>query len=449
MQKLFGTDGIRGVANTYPITPEMALKIGRAVVFFSKKDDGRPNIVIGKDTRISGDMIEYAIISGICSMGGSAHRVGILPTPGVAFMTTSTHADAGIMISASHNPFYDNGIKIFKGNGYKPTDTEETEIERFVLGDKLGSMSGSVRETGSVHSMDDAVKSYASFLKGTLSEKRSLNGINIVIDCSNGATFKVAPHLFNELGADVDALFVNPDGKNINAGCGSQHPDLLGNRVVENSADIGLAFDGDGDRLVAVDEKGTVLTGDQVLAICANSLNKKGLLDGNRVVITVMSNMGVRIALKDMGIDYDIAKVGDRHVVEKMISTGATLGGEDSGHTIFLNQHTTGDGILTALNLIEAMTDASKPLSELSKIMTVLPQALMNVDVRRRPEIKDVPEIMDVIKSIETHLGKKGRVLVRYSGTQPLCRVMVEGPTQKESEKFCRQIAGVVKKQLG
>jgi len=448
MNNLFGTDGIRGVANEYPMTPEMALNIGRAVAFLFRKDDGRPKIIIGKDTRISGDMIECGLVSGICSMGGIAHLVGILPTSGVAFMTASTNADAGIMISASHNPFYDNGIKIFKGDGYKPADTEEREIEQLVLGDKLVSISGPVRETGRVHLMDDAVKSYASFLKGTLPETCSLKGMKIVIDCSNGATFKVAPQLFNELGADVDALFINPDGKNINERCGSQHPEILAKKVVENSADIGFAFDGDGDRLVAVDEKGAVLTGDQVLAICAKSLNKRGLLMGNRVVITVMSNMGVRIALKDMGIDYDVAKVGDRHVVEKMISTGATLGGEDSGHTIFLDQHTTGDGMLTALNLIEAMTEESSPLSELSKIMTILPQVLLNVEVRRKPEIEDVPEIMEIIKSIETHLSEKGRVLVRYSGTQPFCRIMVEGPNLEDTDRFCRQIAEVVKAKL-
>jgi len=449
MDKLFGTDGIRGIANEYPMTPEMAVHIGRAAAFFFRRNDGRAKIIVGKDTRISGDMIEYALVSGICSMGGDPYLTGILPTPGVAFMASSTEAEAGIMISASHNPFYDNGIKIFNKDGYKLSDTEEEELERLILGDKMVSMSRSFRETGKVYQMYDAEKRYASFLKGTLPKTCSLKGMKLVIDCSNGATFKVAPQLFNELGADVVSLFVSPDGKNINENCGSQYPDMLAQKVLECGADIGLAFDGDGDRLVAVDEKGTILTGDQTLAICAKSMKKKGLLVGNRVVGTVMSNKGLWFAFKDMGIDHDVADVGDRHVVKKMISSGAILGGEGSGHTVFLNHHTTGDGMLTALKLIEAMKEEASPLSELSKIMNVFPQVLMNVEVQKTPKIETVPEILEVIKSVEKHLGEKGRVLVRYSGTQPFCRIMVEGPTIDETRKYCKQLADIIQIKIG
>jgi phosphoglucosamine mutase len=449
MGKLFGTDGIRGVANQYPMTPEMAVTIGRAVAAIFKGDDKQSKIIIGKDTRISGDMLEHALVSGICSMGVDAYLTGILPTPGVAFMTSSTAANGGIVISASHNPYYDNGIKIFKGNGYKLSDEEEDEIEQLVFNKSIASSPQAVQDTGRVYNIEDAAIAYGNFLKRTLPENYYFKDLKIVMDCSNGATFEVAPAIFNELGAKVKTLYSNPDGKNINDNCGSQHPENLKKSVVKYGADIGFAFDGDGDRLIAVDEKGTVATGDQILAVCAKFMKQKGFLKGNQVVSTVMSNMGFGEALKKMGIKHMTSRVGDRYVMEKMVSSGAILGGEDSGHMIFLNYHTTGDGILAALRLIEAMKEESKPLSELCKIMTVFPQVLINVDVARKPNLKNVPDIKDAIKSVETVLGKKGRVVVRYSGTQPICRVMVEGPTIEETRRYCRQLADIVGNTLG
>lgn len=449
MGELFGTDGIRGVANQYPMTPEMAVTIGRAVAAIFKNDFKQSKIVLGKDTRISGDMLEHALVSGICSMGVDAYLTGILPTPGVAFITSSTGANAGIVISASHNPYNDNGIKIFKGNGYKLSDEEEDEIEQFVFNKSIASTLKSVQDTGRVYEIEDAAITYGNFLKRTIPDNYYLKDLKIVIDCSNGATFEVAPAIFNELGAKVKTLYNNPDGKNINDNCGSQHPESLKKSVVKNGADIGFAFDGDGDRLIAVNEKGTVATGDQILAVCAKFMKQKGLLKGNQVVSTVMSNMGLGEALEKMGIKHMMSKVGDRYVMEKMVSSGAILGGEDSGHMIFLNHHTTGDGILAALRLIEAMKEELKPLSELCKIMTVFPQVLINVDVASKPELKNIPDIKDGIKSVETVLGKKGRVVIRYSGTQPICRVMVEGPTMDETRKYCKQLADIVKLTLG
>jgi phosphoglucosamine mutase len=449
MGKLFGTDGIRGVANQYPMTPEMAVTIGKAVSAIFKEDDKQSKIVIGKDTRISGDMLEHALISGICSMGVDAYLTGILPTPGVAFMTSSIGANAGIVISASHNPYYDNGIKVFKGNGYKLSDEEESQIEQLVFNQSIDLPSKSVRDTGRVYKIDDAVMAYGNFLKQTVSESFCFEGIKIVMDCSNGATFEVAPAIFTQFGAKVTTLYDTPDGKNINDNCGSQHPENLIKFILKNGAHIGLAFDGDGDRLIAVDEKGTVVTGDQIIAVCAKFMKQKGLLKGNQVVSTVMSNMGLGQALKKIGIKHITTAVGDRYVMEKMVSSGAVLGGEDSGHMIFLNYHTTGDGILSALRLIEAMIEESKPLSELCKIMTIFPQVLINVNVTRKPDLKNIPNIKDAIKSVEHALGEKGRVLVRYSGTQPMCRIMVEGPTINETNKYCRQLADIVKETLG
>ncbi|MBU4287658.1 MAG: phosphoglucosamine mutase [Proteobacteria bacterium] len=449
MGKLFGTDGIRGLANEYPMTSEMAMKVGRAVAYvFGKKEKGRPKIIIGKDTRISGYMLEYALVSGICSMGADAYLTGVLPTPGIAYITASTDADAGIVISASHNPFYDNGIKIFKKDGFKLSDEKEAEIEKILLSDEISSISRNIRMTGGVYRIDDAGQNYIDFLLGKV-PKKFCQGMKIVIDCSNGATYKVAPELFVRLGAEVETLFNDPDGKNINENCGSENTSKLRKSVLKKRADIGLAFDGDGDRLIAVDEKGNVITGDQILAVCAKSMKKKDQLKSNTVVSTVMSNMGLGIALEDTGIKHIKAKVGDRYVLESMIHSGAVLGGEDSGHMIFLDHQTTGDGILTALKLIEALKDESKPLSELVKIMDVFPQVLINVEVKNKPEIATIPQITETINAVEKNLAEKGRVLVRYSGTQPLCRVMVEGPTQELTEKYCQEIADTIKEQIG
>jgi len=449
MGKLFGTDGIRGLANEYPITCEMAMDIGRVVANLFRAETGKSKIVIGKDTRISGDMIEFALVSGICSMGADAFLTGVLPTPGIAYMSSSMGANAGIVISASHNPYYDNGIKIFNQDGFKLSDEKEEEIEHIILNEKPSLMCKTVSDTGRAFKIEDAGKNYINFLKSALPEGFSLNGIKIVIDCANGATYQVAPELFKELGADVESIYTEPDGKNINKNCGSQHPEDLIKKVLEKEADIGLAFDGDGDRLIAVDENGSVLTGDQILVVCTNMLKLRSKLNNNLVVSTIMSNMGLKVALKDLGIEHIMTNVGDRYVMEQMISSGSVLGGEDSGHTIFLTHHTTGDGILSALKLIESMKFESKPLSELKKVMTVFPQSLINVEVKSKPEISSIPAVQEAIRSVEKDLGEKGRVLVRYSGTQPICRVMVEGPTEEETQRYCKQISDIVKNEMG
>ena len=448
MGKLFGTDGIRGVANEHPMTAEMAMNIGRATAHLFKKRGHVPKIIIGKDTRISGYMLENALVSGICSMGVNAIMVGVLPTPGIAFLTGSMRADAGIVISASHNPFQDNGLKIFGSEGFKLPDETETAIEEIVFANNLHTLHPSPSELGKAYRMEDARGRYIVFLKHAFPKECSLEGTRIVLDCSNGATYRVAPETFMELGAEVTTLFDEPNGKNINLQCGSQHPEALAKEVRKAKADVGFALDGDGDRMIAVDETGAVMTGDRMLAICAASLKKQGLLTNNLVVRTVMSNIGLGLAFESLGIDSVMTGVGDRYVIEEMQARGASIGGEDSGHLIFLRHHTTGDGIITALQLAAAMKKEGKPLSELAKIMKVFPQMLINVNVKSRPEIETVPEIMTAIREVERRLGGQGRVLVRYSGTQNMCRVMVEGPTPEETERCCREIAGVVDKTL-
>jgi phosphoglucosamine mutase len=450
MGRLFGTDGIRGVANEYPLTAEAVFGIGRAVASFFSGSAIPTKIIIAKDTRESGDMIEDALASGICSVGADACLAGILPTPAVAYLVSSNDAAAGIVISASHNPFGDNGIKIFDADGYKLSDAKEDEIERLLPAHHIDLTPGkSNLRIGNVETLKDAPERYLAFLQNTLPDAKRFNDMKIVLDCSNGATYAVAPKLFQDLGAQVEALHIRPNGKNINANCGSEHPETLIDAVLAQKADIGLAFDGDGDRLVAVDEKGQVISGDRTLVICARSLKRKGLLKNNLVVSTVMSNLGLRLALKDLGINHIMAQVGDRYVLQQMIANGAVIGGEDSGHMIFLDQHTTGDGILTAIRLIQTMCEENKPLSQLSRVMTVFPQVLLNIEVQQKPLIEDVPQIMAAIRSVEERLGEKGRVLVRYSGTQPLCRVMVEGPERDKTQRYCQQIADVVKATLG
>jgi len=448
MGKLFGTDGIRGVANEHPMTAEMAMNIGRATAHLFKKRGHVPKIIIGKDTRLSGYMLENALVSGICSMGVNAIMVGVLPTPGIAFLTGSMRADAGIVISASHNPFQDNGIKIFGSEGFKLPDETETAIEEIVFANNLHTLHPSPSELGKAYRMEDARGRYIVFLKHAFPKECSMEGTRIVLDCSNGAAYRVAPETFMELGAEVTTLFDKPNGRNINLQCGSQHPEALGKAVRKVKADVGFAFDGDGDRMIAVDETGTVMTGDRILAICAASMKKQGVLTNNLVVRTVMSNIGLGLAFESLGIDSVMTGVGDRYVIEEMQARGASIGGEDSGHLIFLQHHTTGDGIITALQVAAAMKKEGKPLSELAKIMKVFPQMLININVNSRPEIETAPEIMTAIREVERQLGGQGRVLVRYSGTQNMCRVMVEGPTPEETERCCREIAEVVDKTL-
>ncbi|MDA8124107.1 MAG: phosphoglucosamine mutase [Deltaproteobacteria bacterium] len=448
MGKLFGTDGVRGVANEYPMTAEMALNIGRATAHLFKRKGHQPKIIVGKDTRLSGYMLENALVSGICSMGVDAILVGVIPTPGIAFLTNSMRADAGIVISASHNPFQDNGIKIFGNEGFKLPDEKEAAIEEILFANNLHTLHPSPAELGKAYRLEDARGRYIVFLKHAFPKEHSLEGSRIVLDCSYGATYRVAPETFTELGAEVTTLFDAPNGRNINLNCGSQHPAALAEEVLRKKADVGFAFDGDGDRLIAVDEKGQVLTGDQILAVCAGVMKKEGALRNNLVVRTVMSNIGLGVALKSLGIDSVMTKVGDRYVLEEMLARGAAIGGEDSGHVLFLDHHTTGDGIITALQVAAAMQKEGKPLSELAKVMEVFPQVLLNIEVKSRPEIETVPEIMDAIREAERQLGDRGRVLVRYSGTQNLCRVMVEGPSQEETEAHCKRILAAVDQRL-
>jgi len=449
MGKLFGTDGVRGVANEYPMTAEMAMNIGRSTAYLFKRKGHTPRIIIGKDTRISGYMLESALVSGICSMGVNALLVGPLPTPGIAFATSSMRADAGIVISASHNPFQDNGIKIFSSDGFKLADERELEIEKLIFSNSIDALRPSPSELGKAYRIDDARGRYIVFLKNTFPKEYTLEGTKVVLDCAHGATYRVAPDTFFELGADVSSLFDEPNGENINANCGSQHPEALIEEVVKRKADVGFAFDGDGDRLIAVDEKGSILTGDQVMGICAKEMKEEGRLSNNLLVSTVMSNIGLGIALKELGIEHAVTKVGDRYVLEEMQTKRASIGGEESGHVIFLDHHTTGDGIITALQVLAVMTKLQKPLSELAKVMTVFPQKLINVDVKSKPELSTIPEIDEVIRDVEEQLGDAGRVLVRYSGTQSMCRVMVEGPTPEDTERYCRQLADVIREKLG
>ena len=449
MGKLFGTDGIRGEANRHPMSAEIAFGVGQAVAHVFRKNGHRARVIIGKDTRISGYMLESSLEAGITSMGGYPYLVGVLPTPGIAFIAQSMRADAGIVISASHNPYQDNGLKIFGGNGFKLTDEEEEHIEDLILNNKLIELLPTAKGMGKAFRMEDVHGRYIVFLKNTFPRHLSMEGMKIVLDTANGATYRVAPEAFIELGAEVEVIHNTPNGININDQCGSQHTEDLKKRVVESGAAIGLAFDGDGDRLIAVDEKGREITGDQVLIICANMLKKDGKLKNDLLVTTVMSNLGLRVACRKYGFRHHASKVGDRYVLEDMLSMGSVIGGEEAGHMIFLDHHTTGDGIIAAMQLIAAMAREGKPLSEMAAMMDIFPQKLINVDVKRKPDIETVPRLVDAIRQAERELGEEGRVLVRYSGTQNMCRVMVEGPSAGVTEKYCREIADIVRSELG
>ncbi|MDY0340192.1 MAG: phosphoglucosamine mutase [Coriobacteriia bacterium] len=449
MGKLFGTDGIRGEANRYPLDAMTAFLLGQAVTRVLRKSEHTTRVIIGKDTRLSGYMLEGALEAGVTSMGGVPYLVGVLPTPGIAFITESMRADAGIVISASHNPYEDNGLKVFSGSGFKLSDKQEADIEGLMLGGLLPNMVAKPADIGRAYRLNDAAGRYIVFLKNTFPRSFSMEGMKIVLDTANGATYRVAPHTFTELGADVTVIHDDPDGLNINDGCGSQHTADLRAKVLETGAAIGLAFDGDGDRLIAVDEKGTEITGDQILIICAKMLKDRGLLKNDLVVSTVMSNLGLHIASKRYGFTSHAAKVGDRHVLEDMQRLDAVIGGEESGHMIFLEHHTTGDGILTALQLIAAMLASGQPLSELAKLMDVFPQKLINVNVKSKPPVESIPEVVQAIAEVEAELGDEGRVLVRYSGTQNMCRVMVEGPTDEVTELHAARLADIVRNAIG
>jgi phosphoglucosamine mutase len=448
MAKLFGTDGIRGEANRHPMDAPMAYAVGEAVVHLMKRKGNKPRVVIGRDTRLSGPMLQSALEAGVMSMGGYPCSVGILPTPGIAFMTRSTGSDAGVVISASHNPFQDNGIKLFSGQGFKLSGEEEDRMESFILDRALEHMRCSGLFIGRPSPFEDAEARYVDFLKSSFPESLSMKGMKIVLDTANGAAYHAAPLAFSELGAQVEVIHHEPDGVNINDRCGSQNTQDLQGRVRASGAALGLAFDGDGDRLIAVDEKGSNLTGDQVLVIFAKVMKDRGELRNDLLVSTVMSNLGLKVACKRFGFNHYASKVGDRHVLEDMRHLGALIGGEESGHTIFLKHHTTGDGILAAIQLIASMIRVEKPLSELAGWMEVFPQTLINVRVRSKPGIEGVPALAEAIREVQEALGEEGRVLVRYSGTEDLCRVMVEGPTKEITQKYGMHIAEAVKTAL-
>ena len=431
MRKLFGTDGVRGVANTYPMTTEISMQLGRAIAFLVKKQmpdkEHNPRIVIGKDTRLSGYMIENALASGICSMGVNVLLVGPLPTPGIAFITTSMRADAGVVISASHNPFQDNGIKIFSKFGFKLPDAEEAIIEDLIFSKKIDSLRPVAEEVGKAARIDDAKGRYIVFLKNTFPKRYTLDGLHIVLDCAHGATYGVAPHVFEELGAKVTSIGVKPDGKNINHECGALHPEVMADLVRQESADLGIALDGDGDRLIVSDEKGKIVDGDQIMAICAEEMLQRQKLAKNTLVATVMSNLGLEIAMQRLGGKLVRTRVGDRYVVEEMRLNDYNFGGEQSGHLIFLKHNTTGDGILGALQLLVAMKKKERPLSEMTHIMEPFPQVLKNIRTEKKVAVDQLAGFSEKIAAMEKSLGTSGRILVRPSGTEPVIRVMVEG----------------------
>jgi phosphoglucosamine mutase len=448
-RKLFGTDGIRGVANVDPMTGEMAMQLGRAIAHIFKEVKGRHRIVIGKDTRLSGYMLETALASGICSMGADVMLVGPLPTPGIAFITTSMRANAGVVISASHNPYYDNGIKIFSQDGFKLPDEMEQRIEELILSNHLHSLRPTANEVGKAHRIDDAIGRYVVFLKNTFPNNLTLDGLRIVLDCANGAAYRVAPTVLEELGAEVIPIGIEPNGENINENCGSLHPDVISHFVLEKKADMGMALDGDGDRIVFVDGKGNQVDGDYILAICALQMLQEDRLKKRTLVTTVMSNMGLDRTMGNAGGKVIRTQVGDRYVVEEMVRGDYNLGGEQSGHTIFLDYNTTCDGILTALQVLAIMKQKERPLDELAKVMEPLPQVLYNVEVKEKKNLSEFPQIEKRIGEIEKSLGRSGRILIRYSGTEPLLRIMVEGENETELHRFAQDLVELVRKFIG
>jgi len=451
MAKLFGTDGIRGEANVPPMTPDMAIRLGRALganFQSAKRSGGRPRIVVGKDTRLSGYIFEQALAAGICAIGADVWLTGPLPTPGIAFITTSMRADAGVVISASHNPYYDNGIKIFGHDGFKLPDSVEETLETYI-NENTYEESGATRgNLGRAYRLDEAWARYVVFLKTVLPRDLQLDGMKIVVDCGHGAAYKVAPAVFEELGAQVISLGCEPNGTNINDGCGSLYPELMCKTVVEHGADLGIALDGDADRVFVADERGDVVDGDQLMAICARRMKQDNQLQRNTVVSTVMSNLGLEHALNREGINLIRTQVGDRNVVEAMRQGGFNMGGEQSGHLVFLDHMSTGDGIVAGIKAIEVMLREGKPLSELAKLMDRVPQVLVNVKVARKTPIDELPLVTQLINDVESKLGTSGRVLVRYSGTESKARVMLEGVDQASIEAHANEIASALAAEL-
>ena len=448
-KRLFGTDGLRGRVNIWPMTADVALRLGLAAGMCYRSAKRRSRVVIGKDTRLSGYVFENALAAGLLAAGMDVFLVGPLPTPAISFLTRNMRADLGVVISASHNPFHDNGIKFFDAEGFKIPDEAENRMADMVLDPEHAWKYPDAAHTGRAYKIKDAPGRYIVYLKNSFPAHLSLDGLRVVIDCANGANYKVAPLALEELGAEVVRIGTEPNGLNINYRCGSLYPEAVASTVLETRADVGLALDGDADRLIVVDEKGTVLDGDQIMALCAQDLMRKGKLPGNLLVATVMSNMALEVFMREQGGKLLRTQVGDRYVMEAMRQHGALLGGEQSGHLIFREYSTTGDGLLAALQILQIMRQRERPLSELAGQLALYPQELVNVHVDRKPPIEETPELAKAVADVEERLGGRGRVLLRYSGTEPLCRVMVEGEDEDVVRKLAHELAALVESVLG
>jgi phosphoglucosamine mutase len=450
MGKLFGTDGVRGRANLDPMTAEMALALGQAVSHvFRRRGGERHRIIIGKDTRLSGYLFENALVAGMCSMGVDVLQVGPMPTPGMAFLTVDMRCDAGVMISASHNPYQDNGIKFFSHDGFKLPDDIERRIEELISNGRLAALRAPAEEVGRAQRIEDATGRYVVFLKKTFPLEQTLEGLRIVLDCAHGAAYRVGPTVLQELDAEVFTLGVAPNGRNINDGCGSVHPETVQAKVKELRADVGIALDGDGDRCILVDEKGNQVDGDAVLALAARDMAERGVLKGGAVVATVMSNLGLERAVERLGLRLVRTAVGDRYVVEEMRSGGYNLGGEQSGHLVFLDHNTTGDGLITALQALAIMRRNERPLSSLVADIERFPQVLVNVRVADKPPLESLSTVQTAVQKVEKALDGRGRVVIRYSGTEPKARVMVEGDDEARVQEFAEAIADALRRAVG
>ncbi len=447
-ERFFGTDGLRGTVNTYPMTADIALRLGIAAGIRFRNGDNGHRVVIGKDTRLSGYMLESALTAGLCAAGMHVIMTGPLPTPAISFLTRNMRADLGVVISASHNPFHDNGIKFFDADGYKLLDETENEIAEMVQNTDTVWPYPEPSSVGRATKIEDAGGRYIVYTKSCFPPHMTLQGLRIVIDCANGAAYKVAPLALEELGAEVFRIGTSPNGININDHCGSLHPKVVAAKVKEVRADIGLALDGDADRLIVVDERGKILDGDQIMALCAQAMIKRGELPGNILVATVMSNIALDIFMQEQGGQLIRTKVGDRYVVECMRQNNVMFGGEQSGHLIFRNLSTTGDGLLAALQILRIMREKEKPLSQIAGLLTLFPQKLVNVQVQKRLPFEERPAIGEAVSRIEETLGKRGRVLLRYSGTEPVCRIMVEGENETQVAQFANDLADVVRNEL-
>ena len=446
--KIFGTDGVRGTANVHPMTAEVALALGRAVAHVFHGGAGRHQIIIGKDTRLSGYVFEDALTAGICSMGVNVLIVGPMPTPAMAFLTADMRCDAGVMISASHNPYQDNGIKFFSHDGFKLPDRLEARIEALIESHDFAAVRAGADEIGQVRRIDDAEGRYVVFLKHTFPPDRTLDGVKVVLDCAHGAAYKVGPAVFRELGAELTVMGAEPNGRNINDACGALHPELAAAKVREVGADIGICLDGDADRCILIAEHGEIVDGDAVMALCAEDLQRRGGLKGGGVVGTVMSNLGLEVHLQGLGLDLVRAPVGDRYVVEAMRAKGYNLGGEQSGHVLFLDHNRSGDGLITSLQVLAAMLASGRPLSQLASSMPRFPQVLVNVAISEKRPLEDLDEFQEALRSVEADLGDRGRVLVRYSGTEKKARVMVEGEDEQRVHEIASDLAETLQRAL-